>query len=101
MASLDTGIHSFTHLTRTTLIERGGERADSISEDRIGFDVGHNSFHGLFTALNSLAGAALMGLRCNSEKDPGDSRSTNILFLIVPAHRALCFTERRPAQDTE
>lgn len=30
-----------------------------------------------------------MGLRCNSEKDPEDGRSTNILFLIVPACRAL------------
>lgn len=36
--SLYTCIHSFTHLTRTTLIEGGGERADSISGDRIGFD---------------------------------------------------------------
>ena len=42
-----------------------------------------------------------MGLRCDSEKDPGDGRSTNILFLIVPAHRALCFTERRSPQDAE
>lgn len=31
-----------------------------------------------------------MGLRCNSEKDRGDGRSTNILFLIVPALGALC-----------
>lgn len=31
--------HSFSHLTRTTLIERGGARADWISEDRIGFDA--------------------------------------------------------------
>lgn len=31
-----------------------------------------------------------MELRCNSEKDPWDGRSTNILFHIVLAHRALC-----------
>lgn len=52
--------------------------------------VGHNGFHGTFTALNSLAAAALMGPRCNSEKDPRDGRRTNILFLIYPARRDLC-----------
>lgn len=40
VASPYTCIHSFTHLTRTTLIERGGEAADSISGDKIGFDGG-------------------------------------------------------------
>lgn len=48
------------------------------------------AFHGpfFFTALNGGDEAALMGPRCNSETDPGDGRSTNILFFIVPAHSA-------------
>lgn len=62
---LYTCIHSFSHLTRTTLIESCGGRSDWISEDRVGCDGegfrGCNGFHGLFTALNNSTGAALMG----------------------------------------
>ncbi|KAM7416900.1 hypothetical protein PAMA_018806 [Pampus argenteus] len=42
-----------------------------------------------------------MGLRCNSEMDPWDSKSTNILYLIVPGRRALCALPRGSEHGTQ